>query len=68
MLAQMLDNPHSVVNYDSATAFTDFSYYSKQRDPEGDVVCFSATMTYGGEYYAEALVTVQNNKIISYST
>ena len=38
MLAQILDNPQSVVNYDSATAFTDFSYYSKQRDPDGDVV------------------------------
>ena len=68
MLAQILDNPHSVVNYNTDTAFTDFSYYSKQRDPDGDVVCFSATMTYGGEYYAEAFVTVQNNKIISYYT
>jgi hypothetical protein len=68
MLAQLLDNPHSVVNYDSATSFTDFSYYSKQRDPDGDVVCFSATMTYGGEYYAEAFVTIQNDKIISYYT
>ena len=44
--------------------FYNFAYYSKDKDEQGDIVYYNATLNYKNEYRKPCNVAVQNGKVL----
>ena len=53
---------------DGNCTFTQFNFYKKQRDDEGDICYYTARLNYKNEYFNTCSVAVQNGKVVGWET